>query len=81
MELKCYQVGECDWFAAESPEQALALMHEIQGDNDDYEVVLVNEPMLDMNWHDEDPPHAVCGTLRQWLAEASEPGWLVGTEG
>lgn len=29
----------------------------------------------------EDPPHAECGCLRQWLVAAKEPIYLVGTEG
>nr|WP_177429581.1 MULTISPECIES: hypothetical protein [unclassified Pseudomonas] len=32
--LRCYQVGDCDWFAATSSEQALELMREMVGDED-----------------------------------------------
>ena len=36
--------------------------------------------LLDKPWQEEDQPGVVVGTLRQWLAEAKEPGWLAGTE-
>ena len=47
----------------------------------EWEVELVDEAKLDKQWVDEDPPHAECGCLRQWLAEAKEPTYLIGTEG
>lgn len=82
--LRCYQVGDCDWFAATSSEQALELMREMVGDEDwdasDYVVTLTSDEMLDMRWREEDEPSKDAGSLREWLAEAKEPGWLNGTE-
>ena len=83
--LRCYQVGDCDWFAASSPEEALTLMREIVGDEDgwdpeDYEVELTSEELLDKRWVEEDEPGNDAGSLREWLAAASEPGWISGTE-
>ncbi|MGH8417984.1 MAG: hypothetical protein ACRER8_11990 [Pseudomonas sp.] len=83
--LLCYQVGEQDWVAAQNPEQALAVLAEYIGDwlhqdTADYEVELASDQMLDLQWTDEDPPHAAAGSLRQWLADATEPTYLNGTE-
>lgn len=82
--LHCYQVGDCDWFAATSSKQALDLMREIVGDEDwdasDYEVTLSSEELLDKRWREEDKPDKDAGSLREWLAEAKEPGWIGGTE-
>ncbi|WP_414924180.1 hypothetical protein [Pseudomonas sp. IT-P291] len=83
--LLCYQVGDQDWVAAQNPEQALAVLAEFSGDwlrqeTDDFDTELASDKMLDLQWTDEDPPHAVVGTLRQWLAEATEPCYLNGTE-
>ncbi len=82
--LRCYQVGDYDWFAATSPEQALELMREIVGDEDwdasDYEVTLSSDELLDKRWREEDEPDKDAGSLREWLADAKEPGWLNGIE-
>lgn len=82
--LLCYQVGECDWVAAQNPEQALAVMAEMSGDwlhenTDDFDVELASDSALDQEWRDEDEHFAV-GTLRQWLGEAKEPCYLSGVE-
>ncbi|MHA6195570.1 hypothetical protein ACX3YG_14490 [Pseudomonas wadenswilerensis] len=83
--LACYQVGDCDWVAATNEQEARAVLAEMNGDNPeayaDWDVELVSEEMLDRQWVDEDPPHAECGCLREWLAEATEPSYLNGTEG
>ena len=82
--LRCYQVGDYDWFAATSPEQALELMREIVGDEEwdasDYEVTLSSDELLDKRWREEDEPDKDAGSLREWLAEAKEPVWLNGIE-
>ena len=82
--LRCYQVGECDWFAATSAEQALDLMREVVGDDiwdpEDYEAELSSEELLDKRWVEEDEPGKDAGSLREWLAAAKEPGWIGGTE-
>jgi hypothetical protein len=82
--LLCYQVGDNDWVAAQNPEQAIAVLAEFSGDwlcehSDDYEAVLATDSDLDQEWKDEDDHFAV-GTLRQWLAEATEPCYLNGVE-
>lgn len=79
-QLQCYQVGDSDWFAASSPEQALELMREEQGDDDHYSVMLSTEAQLDERWGVQDEPGVDGGCLREWLAAAVEPGWLAGTE-
>ncbi|MFJ7794519.1 hypothetical protein [Pseudomonas sp. NPDC096950] len=82
--LGCYQVGDYDWFAATSPEQALELMREIADEEDwdpsDYKVTLASDEMLDKRWREEDEPDKDVGSLREWLAEAKEPGWINGIE-
>lgn len=78
--LHCYQVGDSDWFAASSPEHALELMRELVGDEEEYEVELTTQEMLDARWREEDEPDKDAGSLREWLAEAQEPGWIGGTE-
>jgi len=82
--LRCYQVGDCDWFAATSAEQALELMREVVGDDmwdpEDYEPELSSEELLDKRWVEEDEPGKDSGSLREWLAAATEPGWIGGTE-
>ncbi|WP_183133489.1 type IV pilus biogenesis protein PilI [Pseudomonas cannabina] len=77
--LRCYQVGDSDWFAATCPEQALELMREQVGDDEEYEVELTTQTMLDARWREEDEPDKDAGSLREWLAEAKEPGWIGGT--
>ena len=83
--LLCYQVGDQDWVAAQNPEQALAVLAEHNGDwlhenTEDYDVVLTGDSELDQQWQDEDAPGVPVGSLRQWLAEATEPCYLNGTE-
>ena len=83
--LLCYQVGDQDWVAAQNPEQALAVLAEYNGDwlhehSDDYDVVLTGDTELDQQWQDEDAPGTPAGSLRQWLAEATEPCYLNGVE-
>lgn len=82
--LRCYQVGDYDWFAATSPEQAQELMREIVGDEDwdasDYQVTLSSDELLDKRWREEDEPDKDAGSLREWLAAAEKPGWINGIE-
>ncbi len=82
--LHCYQVGDYDWFAATSPQQALELMREIVGDEvwdpDDYEVTLTSGEVLDKRWVEKDEPGKDAGSLREWLSAATEPGWINGIE-
>ena len=83
--LKCYQVGDLDYVAATNENEARKVLAEMNGEDPleyaEWDVELVDETKLDNQWVDEDPPHAECGCLRQWLAEAKEPIYLVGTEG
>jgi hypothetical protein len=78
--LRCYQVGDSDWFAATSPEHAIELMHELVGDEEEYEVKVTTQKMLDARWREEDEPDKDAGSLREWLARTKEPGWIGGTE-
>ncbi|NMZ14666.1 hypothetical protein HBO07_25675 [Pseudomonas proteolytica] len=79
--LHCYQVGESDWFAATSPEHALQLMHELEGEEEmlAYGVVLSSDETLDEGWAEAEYPDKCVGSLREWLAAATKPGWLAGT--
>lgn len=81
--LQCFKVGDQDWVAAQNPAQALAVLAEHNGDwlreNDD-DVELCSEVELDQQWQDEDDPGVSVGSLRQWLAEATEPCYLNGLE-
>lgn len=81
-EIQCYRVGDCDWVAAYSPEEALEIMREIAGHDDfDFEDVdLATDAALDMPWVDEDDRTVYVGCLREYLAESDEPRWLAGTE-
>ena len=83
--LKCYQVGDLDYVAATNEDEARKVLAEMNGEDPaeyaDWDVDLVDEAKLDKQWVDEDPPHDECGCLRQWLAEATKPCYLVGTEG
>ena len=60
------------------------MLAEMNGDDPadyaDWDVELTSETMLDKQWVDEEPPHAECGCLRQWLDEAIEPTYLCGME-
>ncbi|KAA0995499.1 hypothetical protein FQ192_10700 [Pseudomonas sp. ANT_J12] len=83
-DLRCYSVGDQDWVAATSEDEARRVLAEMNGDDPaeyaDWDVELTSDKTLDMQWTDEDPPHAECGCLRDWLAEATEPTYLMGTE-
>ena len=83
--LLCFQVGECDWVAARDEDEARRALAEIKGcdpsEYADLDVELTSETFLDKQWVDEESPHAECGCLRQWLAETTEPSYLIGTEG
>lgn len=82
--LRCYSVGDQDWVAATREDEARTVLAEMNGDDpadyEDRDVELTSETMLDRQWTDEDPPHAECGCLRDWLAEATGPTYLMGTE-
>ncbi len=78
IKLDCYLVGDHDYYAAASAEEAKQL-HADLCDCDDEDARLVVGALLDKEWVDEDSREPV-GTLRQFLAQATEPGWLAGTE-
>ncbi|UZE14746.1 hypothetical protein [Pseudomonas sp. B21-053] len=83
-DLRCYSVGDQDWVAATSKDEARHVLAAMNGDDPaeyaDWDVELASDKTLDMQWTDEEPPHAECGCLRDWLAEAIEPTYLMGTE-
>jgi hypothetical protein len=78
IKLDCYLVGDHDYYAAASAEEAKQLHNDLC-DVDEDDVCLVVGQLLDKEWVDEDSREPV-GTLRQFLAQATEPGWLAGTE-
>ncbi|AIC20628.1 hypothetical protein EY04_17470 [Pseudomonas chlororaphis] len=82
--LLCFQVGDCDWVAATDEDEARRVLAEMNGDDPseyaDWDVELTSDSMLDRQWIDEET-RGECGCLRQWLAEATEPTYLMGTEG
>jgi hypothetical protein len=82
--LRCYSVGDHDYVAATSEDEARRILAEMNGDDvssyEDWDVELTSDKTLDMQWVDEDPPHPEVGCLRDWLAEATEPTYLNGTE-
>ncbi|QLG93575.1 hypothetical protein HZF02_17125 [Pseudomonas yamanorum] len=71
-------------FELNGSQPARRVLAEMNGDDPaeyaDWDVELTSDKTLDMQWTDEDPPHAECGCLRDWLAEATEPTYLMGTE-
>lgn len=80
--LGVYQVGDHDYYAANSAAEAEQLHLDVNElDEVDREAAhLVSDAVLDTPWRDEDQPGVDAGTLRQWLSEAKEPCWLSGTE-
>jgi len=81
IQMSCYVVDDHDYYAACSAEQAKKMhMYSCQFDEDDIDdVCLVVGSLLDTVWFDEESQEPV-GSLRQWLAEATEPCWIAGTE-
>lgn len=82
--LKCYAVGDCDFVAAYDADGAVAVLANTNGDEPinyaAWDVEPVSEEELDKPWCDEDDRTKIVGTLREWLAAATEPTWLAGTE-
>lgn len=81
--LKVFMVGEYDYVAATDRDQALKIMREVCGEgsfDDDEDVCECIGSILSKQWTDEDSGAEV-GCLNDFLAEAEEPGYLVGLEG
>lgn len=79
--LQAYWVGDCDLWAAEDEEQALALANAIAADPACYtldDVMLAGPSVLDVRLADEDGKLA--WTLRGLLQAQTEPGYLAGIE-
>lgn len=78
-ELKAFQVGDNDIVAHYSPQEARAWLIDFAGyaenDIELNEVEQVDDRRLDLPVVDEDGAH--CGTLRAFLAEATEPELLL----
>lgn len=76
--LKAYQVGGNDIVAAGSVEEALAVLEELAGEIDltIEDVAPIAEDELDVPVEDEEGN--ACPTIRQMLAELSEPAYLFG---
>ena len=81
---KSYAVGDCDFVAAFDEDGAIAVLANTNGDEPinyaDWDVELVDDEQLDKPWCDEDDRTKIVGTLREWLAAATEPTWFAGTE-
>jgi hypothetical protein len=83
-ELKAYYVGDHDYYAATSLQEAIQLHNDLIGDPDlveghEDDSGEVDEATLDKRWVSCDTKEDI-GSMREWLAEATEPGWLAGTE-
>lgn len=78
-DLKCYRVGDHDYYAAHDADEAVKLHYELS-EVDDEDAVEITGLLLDTPWNDEETKKVLPGTLRSWLAEATEPKWLSGTE-
>lgn len=79
--LQAYWVGDCDLWAAEDEDQALALANAIAADPACYtldDVMLAGPSVLDVRLADEDGK--VAWTLRGLLQAQTEPGYLAGIE-
>ena len=79
-QLQAYQVGGNDIVAAYSQEGALAVLEELAGETGLAleDVSPIEEAELDVPVEDEDG--AACPTIRQMLAELSEPAYLFGLD-
>lgn len=86
MKLKAYAVGDTDIYAAESVEDAVALANIDIGNPTFYDaegVAELTDADLDKEYPEFDEDERLTGgttTIRKWLEEANEPGWLAGSE-
>ncbi|HHH9443026.1 TPA: hypothetical protein ACP32N_005014 [Pseudomonas aeruginosa] len=82
LNLRCYQIDDTCFYAANDEAQARELHCEVMGLEDDEidDCIEVTGELLDKPWQEEDQPGVVVGTLRQWLAEAKAPCPLADTE-
>jgi len=80
--LNVYQVGDHDYYAANSAAEAEQLHLDVNelDEVDRESAQLVSDEVLDKPWQEEDQPGVAAGTLREWLSEATQPCWLSGTE-
>lgn len=81
--LKAFIVCDLDWYAATSPENALALHNESVPDDSatvEHDVREASDHELDMPWFNRDEPGEPPESARQLLAKVTKPGWLTGTE-
>lgn len=84
--LKAYQVGDNDIVAAYDPAGAIKVLVDFAGygeDFDEYDVELVSDKLLDATDaynQDEGKTIDLDKTLRQELAELTEPAYLCGWE-
>lgn len=79
--LRAFWVGDIDVFAASSAEAALAVARR---PDDEFDVLELDD-VTEVTAEDLDKPMVEedgtpCGTLRELLAKATEPGWLAGFE-
>ena len=84
--MKVFQVGDYDWFAAYTREQANELYFNMFGEYcDEDEIVELTEQQLDTRYQDYDederPISGKTFSMRELLAKnCNHPGWICGTE-
>ncbi|MDI2594982.1 hypothetical protein POF45_26680 [Pseudomonas sp. 681] len=82
--LLAFMVGDCDWVAAVDEAGARKVLEQMNGEEpgayNDWDVERVSDEWLDKTWCEEDDRTKIAGTLREWLAAATEPAYLAGTE-
>lgn len=85
--LKAYAVGDSDTYAAYDAQGALELANDhVGGDEAVYSIDEVREltdAELDFPWPEFDENEEVTGyntSIRKWLSETSEPGYLCGSD-
>jgi hypothetical protein len=82
--LKAYRISECEWWAAQSVDAAIASYLDVTGEEPNREEIeMLDDPELDREFpeHDENEnPTGKMTTFRKLLTEMHGPGFLAATE-
>ncbi len=86
--LNAYAVGDSDVYAAHTAEQAVNLANDMHGIEDEPafsidDVILLTDADLDKEYPEFDENEVATGgmtTIRHWLNEMNDPGWLCGSD-